>query len=97
LQKYNIKQTEDYPWLVMRHSYTNIRNVKEIFIKSFKIKEGDTVKFGKVQFKIREAFINNATPIKKSKSFSVEKEDINKDKNVAVAGDLTNNSIALPK
>lgn len=35
LRKYNIKQTEDNPWLVIRHSFTSLKNVNNTFKKEF--------------------------------------------------------------
>jgi hypothetical protein len=92
--KYNLKHSEDSAWLVFRHSFTNLKNVTIIFKKSFKIKEGDVIKFGKVHMTVRELYIkNNNNSVKKVRTFVDNKQEINNPSNMQIAGDITNNSI----
>ena len=56
-------------------------------IKSFKIKQGDEIKFGKVQFMVREINLNNNDSVVKEKEFKL---NYNMKKNLHISLDATN-------
>jgi hypothetical protein len=69
-----------------------LKNVIITFKKSFKIKEGDIIKFGKVHMTVRELYIKNTNSVKKVRTFIENKQEFSKQDNTPNAGENTNNS-----
>lgn len=88
-RKYNLKYAEDSAWLVFRHSFTNLKNVITSFKQSFKIKEGDVIKFGKIHMTVKELFIRNTNTLKKARSFLENKNEPINPRKMQVDGDIS--------